>query len=296
MLLTDPSEKSGLRVLEERYIEGVGFANRPGGNCRPDAACWAILALQAAGSESAVVEKARYSLVEAQRQDGRVCISPQHPDVCWPTPLAVLAWYGAARFEEPRNKAIRFLLDFEQAGVLDNPQTGEGHDETIPGWPWVVQTHPWVEPTAYALMALRICGHADHRRAQDAVRLLLDRQLSAGGWNCGSTITFGQEMLPMPEDTGPSLEALAGLVPQADVDRSIRYLHSQLAHLNTPRSVAWAILGLHAWRQGLEQPHEHIRGVLARQKEYGPYDTVSLSLLLLAWHCEAGLIRFLGND
>jgi len=292
MLLTDPIEKSRLRLLEERYVEGVGFANRPGGNSRPDATAWAILALEAAGGESGVAAKARRWLASVQLGDGRVCIAPQLTDACWPTALAILAWHGAPDCEEPRSKAVRFLLDFRQAEIAKGLETNEGHDETIPGWPWIAKTHAWVEPTAYALMALRVCGYAAHSRSQDAVRLLMDRQLPDGGWNCGNTITFGRQMRPMPETTGLSLQALAGLAPRAAVEKSIAYLRAELASLNAPMSLAWAILGLRAWQETLEQPREQILGVLARQEESGPYDTVSLSLLLLAWHCQAGLVQF----
>ncbi len=291
MLLTDPNEKSQLRVLEDRYAQGMGFAYRPGGSSRPDATCWAVLALRATGGAAALIEEARQLLANAQREDGRVCISPEHADACWPTPLAVLAWQGAPEYEVPRKKAIQFLLDLEQAP--DEPDPNVAHDGTIRGWPWIAKTHAWVEPTAYALMALRVCGYADRGRTQDAVRLLMNRQLPAGGWNYGNTAVFEQELRPMPETTGLALQALAGLVARPDVDKSITYLRSELPRLNTPMSLASAILGLHAWQETLQQPQEQILHVLARQEQLGPYDTVSLSLLLLAWYCDAGLVRCL---
>lgn len=290
-MLTDPTEKSSLTLLEDRYVEGVGFTYRPGGQCRPDAACWATLALEAAGGNSAVTAKARQSLLDAQRDDGRVCVSPQHPDACWPTALAILAWRGAPEYREPRARAVRFLLDLEQAP--DEPDPYVTHDGSIKGWPWIAKTHAWTEPTAYALMALRVCGYTDHDRTRDAIRLLLDRQLPDGGWNFGNTFVFERPMRPMPETTGLSLQALAGFVPGAAVDKSIAYLRSQLPNLTTPMSLAWAILGLHAWQETLQQPQEQIVSVLARQELLGPFDTVSLSLLLLAWHCRAGLMQFL---
>ena len=293
MAPTDSKEQSQLVSLEKRFVEGVGFPYRPGGGFRPDATCWAILALEAAGSTSGVVAKARRLLASIQGPDGRVCVSPQHPDACWPTPLAALAWHGAPEYDEPRNKAIHFLLEFDQLGALDAPQTNEGHDETIKGWPWIAKTHPWVEPTAYVLMALRVCRQGTHSRTQDAVRLLLDRQLAAGGWNCGNTVTFGQQMRPMPESTGVALQALAGLAPKPAVEKSIAYLRSQLPALSSPMSLGWAVLGLHACQETLDQPQERICQALARQEESGPYDTFSLSLLLLAWHCRAGLVRYL---
>ena len=293
MALTDSNEKSQLGLLEGRFVEGVGFPNRPGGGFRPDATSWAILALEAAGNASGIAGKARRLLVNAQSEDGRVCIWPQDPDAYWPTPLAVLAWCGAPEYGGPRNKAIRFLLESDLIGVLDGPQAGESHDVTIRGWPWTVKAHPWVEPTAYVLMALRACGYGAHSRTADAVRLLIDRQLAGGGWNCGTTVTFGRQMWPTPEATGLGLQALAGLVPKPAVEKSIAYLRSQLPALNAPMSLAWAILGLHAWQETIEQPQERILQVLARQQQLGPHDTFSLSLLLLAWHCQAGLVRYL---
>ncbi len=291
MTQIDSKEKSQLGLLEGRFVEGVGFPHWPGGGFRPDATCWAILALAAAGSTSGVIDKARRLLANAQGEDGRVCVWPQRPDACWPTPLAVLAWHGVPEFDEPRNRAVRFLLEFDQIGVLDGPQPGESHDPTIKGWPWTANAHPWVEPTAYLLLALRVCGYEAHPRAKDAVRLLTDRQLATGGWNVGTTISFGQQTWPTPEATGVALQALSGLVPKPIAERSIAYLRSQLPALNAPMSLGWAILGLHAWQETIEQPQERIAQVLSRQERLGPYDTFSLSLLLLAWHCHTGLIH-----
>ncbi len=293
MALMDAKEKALLGLLEGRFIDGAGFPHRPGGGFRPDATCWAILALAAAGSTSGFVDKARRLLVNAQGEDGRVCVWPERPDACWPTPLAVLAWYGAPGFDEPRAKAVRFLLEFDQIGILDGPQPGEGHDPTIKGWPWTAKAHPWVEPTAYLLLALRVCGHVSHDRAKDAIRLLIDRQLATGGWNVGTTISFGQQTWPTPEATGVALQALAGLVPKPAVEKSLAYLRSQLPALNAPMSLGWAILGLHAWEETIDQSRERLVQIVDRQEQLGPYDTFSLSLLLLAWHCRAGLLRFL---
>ena len=178
---------------------------------------WAILALEAAGSTSGVIDKARRLLANAQGEDGRVCVSPQHPDACWPTPLAVLAWHGAPQFDEPRTKAVRFLLEFDQIGVLDGPQPGESHDVTIKGWPWTAKAHPWVEPTAYLLLALRVCGYGSHGRAKDAVRLLIDRQLADGRLERRHHRHLRQQMWPTPEATGVGSASPGG--PRAEAGR-----------------------------------------------------------------------------
>lgn len=296
MLLMDPNDKSQLKALEGRYVDGVGVVNLPGGNARPDAACWAVLALQAAGGDDGVIEGARRMLAVAQAQDGRIPVTAQQPEAYWPTSLAVMAWHGAAQYQEPQAKAIQFLVDFQEIKAPDPSEIKEGHNVTIKGWPWVVRTHPWVEPTAYAALALRAAGQASDSRVQDAINLLLDRQLPSGGWNCGNTFTFGLEMRPTPETSGLSLQTLAGLVPKTAVEHSIAYMQSELAFLNSPISIAWAILGLHAWQEAVDRARERILQALARQEQLGPYNTVSLSLLVLAWHCEGGLVRFLDDS
>jgi hypothetical protein len=296
MLLMDPSERSQLRALEERFVAGVGVLNRIGGSPRPDAACWAVLALRAAGGDSPVIAESRRLLAAMQSEDGRVALSPQYPAAYWPTPLAALAWQGAAEYQEPRDKAIRFLLDFSEIRLPDAVGPEGGHDVTLKGWPWIVGTHPWVEPTSYVTLALRACGHEKHPRIQDAVRMLLDRQLPSGGWNSGNTITFGLETRPAPESTGLALQALAGLTPRESVARSIAYMQAELPFLHSPMSVAWGILGLHAWGETVDQSQERIREVLARQEKLGPHDTASLSQLLLAWHCGRGLVPFFNPD
>jgi hypothetical protein len=279
--------------LKTRYKAGKGFVNIMSGRARPDAACWAIIALQIAGTGSDLIEKGREQLVDAQYKDGRICISSDHKDTYWPTPLAILAWQGAPKYKGPQTKAIKFLLAFDEILTTEFNQDVLGHDGLIKGWPWVAHTHPWVEPTAYALIALRISGYGAHERAQDAVKLLIDRQLPHGGWNYGNTFVFKQELRPMPDTTGLALQALSGLVPREKIEKSILYLQSQLASLRTPIALGWTILGLKAWRQEINKLTESIVDTLQRQEEYEFYDTVSLGILLTAWYCENGLVQYL---
>ncbi len=281
-----------IRVLEERCTDG-GCAYRPGGAPRADATCWAILALQASGGRREPAEKAREALGKMQRPDGRVCISSRHEEVCWPTALAILAWHGSSRHKDRRSEALRFLLDFQGRRILGHTVGATASDCAPGGWPWVAGTHSWVEPTAYALMALRLSGYGAHHRAQEAQQLLLSRQLSVGGWNYGNTVVFGQELHPMPETTGMALQAVADVPPRSRVEKSLSYLRSQAPLLRTPFSAAWALLGLRAWREQIPNEHEHLDSILRRQEQDGPYDTVSLSILVLARYCRCGLVDFL---
>jgi hypothetical protein len=58
---------------------------------------------------------------------------------------------------------------------------------------------------------------------QEAKRLLLNRQLSVGGWNYGNTMVFGQNLHPMMESTGVALNALAGIASREEITPSLAY-------------------------------------------------------------------------
>ena len=96
----------------------------------------------------------------------------------------------------------------------------------------------------------------------------------------------------MPETTGVALQAVTGLASPQEVAKSIGYLQSELSRLRTPLALAWAVLGLAAWRE-IENPREQITRIASPQDDCTAWDTVSLSLLSLAWHCPYGLLDWL---
>jgi hypothetical protein len=281
-----------IQTLRERFADGVGFVNRAGGRSRPDAASWAVLALQAAGTGAELVEKGRDQLAAAQSDDGRVSITPEHPKAYWPTSLAILAWHGVAQHRGSQEKAAQFLIEYSEIQTQETQKEIVGYDTTLRGWSWTADAFSWVEPTALAMIALRVAGYEDHPRVQDAVALLMDRQLPEGGWNVGAPVIFGRPLRPMPENTGMALQALSGLLPKKDIEKSIRYLASCLGQLCTPLALGWSLLGLRAWGEQIDAHADYFAGVVARQQKYGIYDTVSLGVLLTARYCQNGLIQY----
>ena len=281
-----------VQALKKRHVDSVGFVNKLGGGYRPDAACWAIIALRAALGEDQLIQKARKQLAMVQAKDGRVCVSPEHPDAYWPTPLAILAWQASTDYKKEQSKAVKFLLDFSEIQNSALPEHIFGHDGTIKGWPWIARTNSWVEPTALALIALQAVQLQTHERAQDAVRLLMDRQLPNGGWNYGKTFVFGQQLRAIPIPTGISLQSLSGLVAREKVEKSILYLRSQLEHAQTPFTLAWTLLGLNAWREAPRNRNELVLSMLQKNEKIDCYDTVSLGALIVAYFCKNGFSPF----
>ncbi len=229
-------------------------------------------------------------LISDQLDNGSISASPQNPDAFWPTPLAILAWQGAAEYATYQSRALRFLLETTGTHPPYDPDSPMGHDTSIKGWPWTTDTHSWVEPTALSLMALQASGYGQHKRAMEATDLLLNRQLPSGGWNYGNTTVFEKELRPMPEYTGVALQALAGRVGRPVVAKSIAYLKHQIKSLSTPFALGWAVTALKAWGESDGIYHQKIIQCLERQSRYGTYDTMHLSLLIIADSVATGLM------
>ena len=240
-----------------------------------------------------LLEPARRYLRSLQAEDGRIPVHPDHPESYWPTAPSILAWLGDPGSKPCLERAVEFLLTHTGVHWERRPEDFLEHDTALKGWPWVNGSHSWVEPTALAVLALRLTGHRQHPRVEEAVRMILDRQLPGGGWNYGNTLVFGQKLLPMPETTGLALVAVQGLVEETEIEASLGYLKTHIPSSRTPQALSWGLIGLSAWDQTLQASDALILRALARQKEIGLYDTEGLSLLLLASRARKGLIAFL---
>lgn len=278
-----------LEALRGRELDAGGFSLLPGGEYRPDATAWATMALAAAGGRKDRLEKARARLASGQKPDGRVCISPDHPEAFWPTPLAILAWHGSSAHREPLSRAATFLEETTGRHFEKIPEAPVEHDTSVRGWPWIAHSHSMVEPTALALIALRVAGSGDAGRIGEGIRMLRDRQLPRGGWNYGNTLVYGQELYPQPGNTGLALSALAGRVDRSDVSRSLEYLGSRMENVRAPLSLGWGLLGLGAWGIRPEKAESRVFESFGLQRKFGRYDTTLLSLLILAYLARGGL-------
>jgi hypothetical protein len=153
------------------------------------------------------------------------------------SPLAVALHHLG--FQSERDAAIEFLLGFRSIQLQRNPDNDV--DTMLVGWPWVPSTFGWVEPTAWALLALALAGKSDHLRAIEGRKLLEDRCLPDGGWNYGNRIIFGQTLVPFWDTT--ALAALAlGDSNRGLLDKNLDLLEKSLPELHSLLSNVWACL------------------------------------------------------
>jgi hypothetical protein len=287
--MIDRLVSDSINLLQKRSLAEGGFTNADNGDYRTDATAWAIIALSACAFDPEIISRARSRLAAGQLADGRVCISPHHPAVYWPTPLAILAWSQSPSNQDSLARAVDFLLEHSGMSLQEQALSADASDPTLRGWPWVADTYSWVDPTALGMIALKVTGHSNHPRLAEATRLLLNRKLPHGGWNYGNTIVFHKELRPMPENTGMALAALQSLTVRSNLELSLDYLKVAVRNLRTPIALSWGILGLGAWGERPLAATTWLSECWGRQARFGVYDTASLSLFILACRLSGGI-------
>jgi hypothetical protein len=218
-----------------------------------------------------------------QRPDGSVGLSVGLEVPNWPTAHAILLWSNVDGFESQRSRAAGWLERFRSKSFRKLPESPVGHDTSIVGWPWIEGTHPWVEPTAMAIIALVRVGLGRSARVADGARLLSDRALSTGGWNYGNNLLFRTVLRPQPGPTGLALLALASLgAREKAVGPALDYLESVLPVIRSAQSLGWGILGLSAWGRRPPGAAGWLRDAYDELVADGIVDAFGLAHLVLA--------------
>ncbi|HJQ80935.1 MAG TPA: hypothetical protein VJ828_13325 [Lacipirellulaceae bacterium] len=271
--------------LIDRLEEDVPGGYSRGGEPTTEPTALAGLALAAHGR----IECARLAatwLANQQADDGSIGISPSRPTPCWPTGLAILLWRsiqsvtGSDAYGDSIDPAVRWAL--AQRGRTQKRGPYSDHDTTLVGWSWAANTHSWVEPSAMFVLALKAAGQGEHPRTREAVRLISDRLLPAGGCNYGNTIVLGQALLPHVQPTGLAMMALADEkyhVPQ--VELSLNFLQRELCEDTTTSSLCYGLLGLAAHDRMAAERFEWLQRACIRSISEG-VGCYKLALLALA--------------
>lgn len=263
--------------------------------------CLAALAL-CHGGEPAKSSQALQWIHSIQGDDGSIGPTAALTTPGWPTALAVLAAVyaapsetadvlglrgkaqqsaviGAANGEFNVDLAVQWLLEAKGNAFARNKTMG--HDTTLVGWPWVIGTHSWIEPTALAVLALKAAGRGDHPRTREGVRLLRDRLLPEGGCNYGNTTVLGQLLRPHIEPTGLALLALHGETDDdGRIGRSLDWLQSVLSPQTAAASLAYGVWALARYQRASPDANGWLAGAANRRTtQNSPYRA---ALLLLA--------------
>jgi hypothetical protein len=219
-----------------------------------------------------------------QHSDGSLPVFAGTLTPAWATPYAMLLWHAVPDFVKSRGRAGAWLLGLQGQSIPRDGFTTQviGHDPMVRGWPWVENTHSWVEPTALVTLSLCREGLNRHARVTAGIHLLLNRSLESGGWNYGNPAVLGRALRAQPGPSGLALLALkAHGEDTPECHRGIDYLRRALKDVRAGTSLGWGVLALRAWDAC---PPEAAAWLGESHHRYGARadGVVSLALLLLA--------------
>jgi uncharacterized protein (DUF362 family) len=235
-----------LEALASESCPGGGWGYAPGQAAHLEPTCLALLALSLEQERFAAVIKAGENwLCQCAVGDGTYRLQRGRPEAVWPTALVlfVQAVLGAER--EPLQTTAAALLGRKgKRGDCQDDTDVNDIDMKLTGWPWAEGNFSWVEPTAWACLALRRIGQGEHPRVKEGLELLFDRALEDGGVNYGNRRIFGIALEPIPGPTALMLLALQGHAAHPRIAGAVSYLCRQAAVSDDLEHLCWSRLAL----------------------------------------------------
>ncbi|MFN0119605.1 MAG: prenyltransferase/squalene oxidase repeat-containing protein [Blastocatellia bacterium] len=276
------SMRAARAFLISRQNADGGWGYVSGGESFPEPACYALLALAdaPAGTDRAGQEAGKRALQWFARKQGGLGFLPlgteaDQPDA-WGTLLTcfTMSRLGAAEGAQYRE----YLLSAMGVPIAREAAMPLKLDGSLRAWSWSPGTASWVEPTAYALLALKSQGLGSHARAGTGEAYLVDRVCYGGGWNYGNKEVLGVRLDPILTITAYALLALQDYDRTADVIvKSLTWLESEVEKNLSVMSLALGILCLDVY----DRPVAHLaHALLARQGTDGGWrENVHLTAL-----------------
>ena len=231
-------------------------------------------------------------LRQRQNADGSWPLTASTTTGSWTTALAVTCLAGVDDARLDVQRGVEWLLSHRGrtlgvlASVLYRLSPGRMTARLNPdlqGWAWTANEFSWVEPTAYALIALKKVGPS-HRGAAvttiaEAEQMLYDRACPGGGWNYGNSVVYGQPLPPYLETTAMALIALQDHRGDERNRMGFEALTRMAADAASGWGLGWSILCLRIHRQDVTAALRRLRDIHAKTAFLGETKSVALALL-----------------
>ena len=271
-----------------------GWGFHPGLQSRVEATSWALLALLERESSSEIQQAGFRFLRTIQLSDGSWPSSASQNAGSWVTSLASWALLADPESSVAVAAGLRWLCDdwpreisivLRMIRRIASRSQVTSQNDSLRGWGWTPHTASWVEPTAFALIAL---GQAPNemlpagasRRREFGKALIYDRICPGGGWNCGNPMVYGVPGDPLAEPTVWTLLSLRDEPDRHENMISVEWLERNLAKLSGAGSVALARICLEMYGRTWPLTAPRLENLYSRNKFLE-------SVPVMAWTCLA---------
>lgn len=281
-------------LLKAQNPDG-GWGAEEGRSSNTEATSLAVLGLTATAdrSLSGSIDRGIRWLGHRQQPDGGWSFTPDIQEPSWASALAIVALSGLEAQRDRALRGARWLLD--QGGSRPGwfasllyrlwPQRMPVRlNPDLRGWAWARGAFSWVEPTSYALIALKklrreLGGTQVAERIREGELLLYDRMCEGGGWNYGNSNVLGENLLPYPDTTAVALIALQDH-RTADRNRvGLQALQGMLREVESGFTLGWAILCFAIYHVETAGSQRALARAYEKTRFLGASKTLALALL-----------------
>ncbi len=282
-------------LLENQNPDG-GWGALRGKRSNTEATALAVMALHALdGQNPSARRKSGIDwLVKQQNKDHSWPLNDTVKEGSWTTALAIMALSTNTEQAERAVAAAGWLTQQEgsKPGILADIVlwfTGKTNvnklNQDLIGWSWVPRSFSWVEPTSYALMALkklrpRLAGTKADERIRQADAMIYDRMCTGGGWNYGNSKVLDYALWPYPDTTAVALIATQDHAKKQANQDSLKVLNRIAREADSGLALGWAAICLDLYGQDSAALHQQINKRFAATGLLG--ETKSLALAAIA--------------
>jgi uncharacterized protein (DUF362 family) len=232
-------------LASQAHPEG-GWGYTPDRATHLEPTCLALLALSLEPERfQAAIEQGLAALSRCAGPDGTYRLSGAREEAVWPTALSLFVLAATGQADKDVQQAASRLLTV-CGRQPDEKQAAEVHDIDLKliGWPWAEGNFSWVEPTAWACLALRRAGFGHHPRVEEGLRLLVDRTFDDGGVNYGNRSVLGRRTEPIPGPTALMLLAVQSRSDHPCIAATVAYLIREAVPAPDLEHLCWTKLAL----------------------------------------------------
>ncbi|HZS48054.1 MAG TPA: prenyltransferase/squalene oxidase repeat-containing protein [Blastocatellia bacterium] len=238
--MTDTTTNAKNYLIQSQNADG-GWAYLPGRESSPEPTIYATLAIWSDEGKSKRAALRGLDWLAANCTSNGALRIPGHVEDHWTSLLYLIALIKLKQNPTMQATVREWALKFESAPV--NETEDVDLNGKLIGWGWVKMTFGWVEPTSYALIALKLADRRDHPRVAEGTNLLLDRACKDGGWNYGNREVLGQHLTSYLPTTALAAMALQGETDrQSIIDKGLDYLTREIERNQSALNLALTIL------------------------------------------------------